>query len=263
MLRTTLLSLVVVAVGAGVASEPHFGTIAETPVLPDGAAEIEVWNTLQEGAGKFDQTIVQRLEFETGLGGGWQASVYLDSKTGLARDSFSNLSATGGLDGFSLEVKKQLTNPDVAAVGTGLYAELGIRPDEIELETKFLADLHRGPWSFAANVVVEQEYQYEAQPGQGVEPTLNAVPVDLLAGAVYAFSPRFTLGMEVRDHNDISRADGSDGALDWKTSTWSVGPVLTLATGRGWINLSGLAKTNDGSDEDPLWEAKLMIGLSL
>jgi len=37
----------------------------------------------------------------------------------------------------------------------------------------------------------------------------------------------------------------------------------TLAKGRGWLNLSGLAKVNDASEEAPLFEAKLMIGLSL
>jgi hypothetical protein len=261
MLRTNLLILA--AAATTFASEPHFGLIAETPVLPDGAAEIEVWNTVQEGADKFDQTIVQRLEFETGLGGGWQASVYLDAKTGIARDSFSNLQSTGGLDGFSVEVKKQLTNPDIAPIGTGLYAELGIRPDEIELETKFLADLHRGPWTFATNLVVEQAYAYKADAGAEVELELESLPVDFIVGAVYAFSPRFTLGMEARDHNDLSKPEGEDESLEWKSSTWSVGPNLTLASGRGWINLSGLAKVNDGSDEAPRWEAKVMVGLSL
>ena len=260
MLRSAILML---AVSTGFASEPHFGQISETPVLPDGAAEIEVWNTLQEGSGRFDQTILQRIEWEVGLGEGWQSSVYLDAKTGMARDSLSRLTPTGGLDGFSLEAKKQFTNPDVAPIGTGLYLELGVHPDEIEVETKLLADLHNGPWSFAANLTVEQEYEFQAEPGKAVATELEALPVDLAFGTVYAFSPRFTLGMEARDHNEVSKSKTDGESMEWTSSTWSAGPNLTLAKGRGWLNLSGLAKVNDASEEAPLFEAKLMIGLSL
>jgi hypothetical protein len=246
------------------ASEHHFATVTETAVLSPGSGEIEVWNTLQQSAGKFNQTIVQRLRLESGIGRSWQGSIYLDLVAGMVRDSDASLRSKGGFDGFALAFARQFTSPDSGTLGTGFMTEAGVHPEALSWKTALLADLRWGLWLLATNLSANPAWIYNNGPGSAVRPSLDSLPIDWSLGAAYRLVPDVRVGMEIFDHNEISHLHGDPAKnLGWTSSTWYVGPGLTMVAETSWLHLSALVAVGSVSSSQNAWSAKLVGGIQL
>lgn len=244
------------AVGTAQASERHFGYSYESPVLKEGARELETYTTYQFGRDLFYSALQERVEFEVGLGGDVQTSFYLNFKQTM-EDTGSGITNDFLADGISNEWKLKLSDNVADPIGIGLYAELGFAPDAFELETKIIIDKKSDNWLWALNVMVEPEISFVANT-----PTAwNFVPS---LGIGYFLSERFMLGVEAVNEN----AYDGDPLVNIQ-STFSVGPVLSYTANNWWMTLTALpqvANLNAASldlTESQRWQVRLATSFSL
>src|SRR4051812_10308080 len=105
---------------SALANRRHFAYITESAVLPKGSHELEIWNTVRLNRKDFFRGLDTRSEFEFGLGGNFQTSVYLNLSSEM--DAFGNSEQSFG---FSTEGKYKLFDATADPIGTALYAEIG------------------------------------------------------------------------------------------------------------------------------------------
>src|SRR5258708_6352920 len=63
---------------SGFANRRHFTYTYESAVLPKASHELEIWNTIRLNRKVFFRGLDTRAEFEFGLGGNFQTSLYLN-----------------------------------------------------------------------------------------------------------------------------------------------------------------------------------------
>lgn len=252
-----------IAASLALASEHRFGDLVETEILPPGMGEVEVWTTLQRHPGKFNQNIVQRIRLESGLGRAWQASIYVDLQTGLEIDTNASIRSNGGLDGFALEFATQSSSPDSGALGTGMIFEMGVHPTAISWKWALLADVRLGRWLVATNLVPKPVWIYDARPARDAGPVFDSLPLDWSLGASYTWMPEVRVGAELLDHNEIARRDDRSAELEWRSSTWYLGPDLTLVAETSWLHLGALIALGEVPRGQNAWSAKLVGGIRL
>lgn len=245
----------------------------QSNVLPKGGIDIEAWNTVRagrktDGQNLYFRGIDQRLELEVGLGKNLQTSVYLNHSSNTTGDPAH---LVDGLEteqqfSFSNEWKWKMSDPQKNKLGSALYFEWAVSPDEIELETKIILDKRINKNLFAFNGVYEYEIKSEAIAGK--THTLTESPVELDFAAMHFFNPHFGLGLELRNVNEISSDKG------WEYSVWYGGPSLNVS-GSGWFlnaaiqpQLGNLKKTTVEPlkmvlDEREKAEFRLLFGISL
>ena len=212
------------------ANRRHFAYLYESAVLPKGAHELEIWNTVRLQRKQFYRRIDTRTEFEFGLGGNFQTSLYLN---------MSNISqlTTGVLNteqsfGISNEWKFKLLDATTDAIGIALYAEGSIKTLESEIEGKVILDKKVDNFLFAFNAVAERSNVSAVSMGDIV--TQNESIVEFDAGTAYFFTPNFTFGIEARYHTQnppVIEGGGSYSAL-------FIGPTLAYAGPNWWSAFS-------------------------
>src|SRR5258708_27089757 len=87
------------------ASERHFGFSYESPVLQDGSRELETYTTYRFGRDHFFSGLNENIEFELGLGGGVQTSLYLSFDQTLEENSAGAVNSSLIFDGLFHEWK--------------------------------------------------------------------------------------------------------------------------------------------------------------
>jgi hypothetical protein len=245
--------------GLLLANERRFGYSVQTPVLPAGQAEWETSNTLALGPYPAIYGIQQREELEVGVGGSTQASLYLDLESSTSRVPGGGASTASQLDGFSVELKHSLTDPTADALGSALYLELGVRPDELELEGKILLDKTVGPWAAVANAIVEGSWGLQAPDGKGASLEFGELPWELDGGLSYRLAPWASVGAEVRFHEAVEKEDGQ-----WESrAALFAGPVATLSSERLWATLTVLPQLTSEDQSHPSMEVRLLTGLHI
>ncbi|MFL5343566.1 MAG: DUF6662 family protein [Hyalangium sp.] len=225
-LALALASLTVLPFTAS-ANERHFTYTYETAVLPPGGREVEVWTTARLGRDGYYTGFDERVEFEVGLTERLQTSLYLNLNSVTQRVG-GELQSSTNFDGVSNEWKYKLMDPVADAFGLALYGELGLKPDELELEAKLILDKRIGPVLLAANLVLENGVEFEAEE---TEPELA---LELVGGASYFFTPHFSLGVEVRNTNLFPEYES------WEFSALHAGPVVSYASDNWWVSLTVL-----------------------
>ncbi len=120
------------------AGDRHFIYNYESGVLNAGERELETYTTYLFGRDQFYSRVDENIEFETGLGGGVQTSVYLNFTEELGEGA--SLSGGPVLDGLSNEWKFKLADNVADGLGLGLYIEPEFEPDDFELEMKVIVD---------------------------------------------------------------------------------------------------------------------------
>ncbi len=216
--------------GVATANDRHFTYTYESAVLPEGGREFEVWTTGRFGREQFYSRYDQRLEFEVGLTSRLQTSMYLNYK-GLVFDStdpmtmMTKRASSFEYGGISSEWKYKLTDPVADALGSALYGEVSAAPDEIEFEAKLIFDKQVGNVLLAANLVGELEI--ELRPEAAEKEWIG----ELDLAASYRFTPNLSVGLELRNHNEI--AEGT-----WEHSALFLGPVLAYASKGWWVALT-------------------------
>ena len=189
----------------------------QSNVLNKGQKELEVWNTMESGKEEYYRKLLQRVEFEIGLGGNVQTAFYLNV------DQEFN----GSVDiGFSNEWKWKLLDPVANIVGLGLYGELTLEPHETEIEGKILIDKQTGAFLHAVNIVVEQGWEQELE-GSEIE-TETFTEAQLHYALAYRINPTVHIGFESLLRNEW--------APEKEYSNLFAGPCFSFASENFWIN---------------------------
>jgi hypothetical protein len=211
-----VLGLLLAAWPAGArAGDRHFTYNYESGVLDQGEKEIETYTTYRFGRDGFYSAIDQNLEFETGLGGGVQTSLYLNFTQAFTADGLDTSGPV--LDGISNEWKFKLADSVADPLGIGLYLEPEFEPDEFELEMKLILDKKSGPWLWTLNLL--------GAPAFGYVDNSSAFLFRPSAGLGCFLSDALFLGAEVMDENFYD-----DRPM---RSVLSGGPTLEYS-GKGW-----------------------------
>jgi len=243
---------------AAAANERHLTYTYESAVLPQGAKELEVWTTSRVGRHSYFAAFDQRLEFEVGLTAQLQTSIYLNFSA-LTAETMGVKSSQFEFGGVSSEWKYKLTDPVADAVGFAGYAELTASPSFYELEGKLIFDKVLGKTLLAANLVGAYEKETDHQ---------EELELELDLAATYFVTQHLSLGLELRNHNELEEAD------EWEHSTLYAGPVLAYTTETWWVALGVLpqlpalkkpstetgARVLDGGEK---WNARLLFSFRL
>src|SRR5205085_8844705 len=167
--------------------------------------------------------------------------------------------------GFSNEWKWKLSDPSQNKIGSALYGELGIKGDELELETKLILDKSFGKNLLAFNLVYELEEEAERENNK-THFNLKETPVELDLAYMRNISTSFGLGFEVRNRNSVAKGH-------WENSVLFGGPTIIYRADRWfvlanylpqWVNLrkTKAFPENKVLDEMERAEARILFGIS-
>jgi hypothetical protein len=233
-------AVVVATVSPALATSRRFTYTYESLVLNKGDIELEMWTTVRNEREDFYRRFDQRMEFEVGLSQRLQTAFYLNFEAtaqDVAPDERVSEFAWGGV---SNEWRYKLLDPVADPVGFALYFEWGVAPTEAELEFKVILDKRMGNFLTAFNAVVEPEWEYEA------EETERETTIEFDLAAAYFLSPAFSLGAELRNHNEWVPEIGHEH------SALFMGPVASYAAEGWWATLTVLPQVAKlkGSEAD-------------
>ena len=247
------------------AGEGTFGWVTSLDLQPKGELELEERLQLNQNQASGTYQLWQsRTELSYGLTNDIQISGYLNASKVTAKGNYTTCATyekqqgepptscpytagylvnNGGssnapysntqYDGVSLEAIWRITNPVTHPVGVGIYIEPTFGPvkDEIEarliLQSNFLDD----KLIVAANFVAATEKQKWITN----EPFLESM-WDILAGVTYRFAPKWSGGLELRQHNDYASA--SWNSAKQTQTAWFLGPNLHYADKNWWATLA-------------------------
>jgi hypothetical protein len=243
----TLLVLLTLMSMTAYANERFFTYTYEPETLPSGTTEFEQWVTLRtqrsEDAGQENYNRWElRDELEYGVTDNYTAAFYLNllESTNYKDPATGNTVSDTEFKGVSIENRYMLWNPAEHAVGVTLYAEPAYSGDEAEIEERIIIGQRHGDWKWALNLVNETEWDLNGGGSEGV------FEVDL--GLTRHLSPRWSLGLEFRNHNVIPAYD------EWEFTAFFLGPVVTFTTEKWSATLTVLPQvwgTNTDGGPDP------------
>ncbi|HWJ30093.1 MAG TPA: hypothetical protein VNS32_26385, partial [Flavisolibacter sp.] len=205
----------------------------------------------------------QRVEYEVGLGGNLQTAFYFNRFQKSMSDSTGNINQFNEI-GFSNEWKWRVSRP-TSRLGVALYGELGVKGDELELETKLLLDRSFGKNLVAFNAIYELEAEAERENGEN-EFEFEETPLEFDLAYMRNFSVAFGAGIEVVNHNDLVKGH-------WDNSVLYAGPTINYRGSRWFFianylpQLTNVHKTpafpkNKVLNEHERAEARILIGFS-
>lgn len=225
--RLAVLGLLMSAVVCSVeANERKFTYTYESGVLPPGQRELEFWTTWRVGRADYYSRFDHRAEFEFGVTDRLMTSVYLNWEKITQQDPADprGTVTAGAFKGISSEWKYKLLDPVADPVGLALYQEYSVDTDEFEWESKLILDKKIGNTLIAYNFVVEPEWEFN--PGH----TDYELGVENDLGVTQFFTPRFSAGFEVRNHNEKTKA-----STGFEHSALFIGPVVSYARENWWV----------------------------
>ena len=219
---------------AAKADERRFTYTYEPEVLPQGGMEFEQWITLRtqrtkEGDVKQDNFNRWELreELEYGVTDNYSVSLYLNTASESFRDFNQNPPADVSnfkFEGISIENRYMLLNPANHAVGLTFYLEPRFAGDEAEIEEKVILGQRYGDWKWAFNVVHATEWADNLHSIEG--------ELELDFGVARDLGKHWSLGLEVRDHNELP------DYRSWENTAVFVGPVLSYRQEKWWAALT-------------------------
>jgi len=250
------------------AQDRHFSWTYESTTLPKGAIDVEPWVTFKTGRENFYNKLESRLEFETGLTDKLQTSVYLNAehKAQAVLDEDGNVIGIGESSGisFSNEWKLNILDPSVSPIGFGLYGELGLSAEEVELEFKLLFDKKtpKSVWSYNLVTELEFENEYEVEESGKAEIELeNEIIIENDFAYMHMVKPNFGLGLEVRNHNVFVEGEFEHSALfAGPTMFWSKNKVFAIVN--AMPQLTSLKGSGRDLDEYEKMAFRVILGFS-
>jgi hypothetical protein len=216
--------------------ERRFTYSYEPETLPAGGREFEQWVTLRTQRTKAGSVQQQnynkwelREELELGVTDRYSVSAYLNT----AAESYRDVSVSPPEDrshfdftGISIENRYMLLNPADHPIGLTLYLEPRFSGDEAEVEEKIIFGQRHGDWKWALNLTHATEWADNFHETEG--------EVELSFGVAYDFAKRWSLGLELRDHNELP-----DYRI-WENTAVFLGPVLSYRQENWWAALTVL-----------------------
>ncbi|MBI4509431.1 MAG: hypothetical protein HY698_07320 [Deltaproteobacteria bacterium] len=241
------------------ANERHMTYTYESAVMPKGAMELELWTTPRIGRDKSFARFDQRVELEYGVTDSLLTALYLNFNY-VRADTGAGTESDLEFAGISSEWKYKLLDPVADAFGLAVYGEVTASHEEGELEAKVILDKKIGNVHLAVNLVAEVERYFEE--GE------NELILEADLGAVYRFTPNFSAGIEVRNHNEFP------GFKEYEHSALFAGPVVSYATEKWWAAFTFLPqlpalKTHEHGDssldlaEHEKYNARLLVAFHL
>ena len=250
------------------ATERLFTYTYEPETMPKGGLEYEQWVTLRAGRGAaVDQEDFNRWEFrhelEYGLTDNYTLSLYVNESLENFRDSAAGSHYSHfQFDGVSLENKYLLLNPAERPVGLALYLEPRFAGGEAELEEKVILGQRHGDWKWAFNLTHATEWADDLHSTEG--------EVESSVGITRSLSPRWSIGLEARDHNELP------DYASWENTALYVGPVVAYRQEKWWATLTVMPQVfgvnfegNPGKSSyqdlegHERWNIRLLVGFDL
>jgi len=236
--------------------------------MPQGGMEYEQWVTLRSGRNasvgqeNFNRWEL-REELEYGVTDNYTLSLYLNQSAESFRAPGSGESVSDfRFIGVSLENKYLVLNPATQSVGLALYLEGRFAGDEAELEQKLIFGQRHGDWKWALNLTHATEWTDNFHETEG--------EVEVSLGLVRQLSPRWSIGIELRDHNELP------GYETWENMALYVGPVVSYRQEKWWITVTVMPQVfgaNFQGDPDQnhhlelegheRWNIRLILGIDL
>jgi len=219
-----------------------FTSTYQSNVLNQGQKELEVWSTLGTGRQNFYRGLNHSLEFEIGLGSKLQTAFYLNygyNKEITPVNGVDVLNANTSYS-FANEWKLKLSDPVADKLGSAVYLEYNLAPDETELEGKIILDKQVGRFTHAFNLSGElvsgKSFVPEGSKLKAVsEHELN---LELNYSLSYKINEKWFAGIELMNENVIAQNTLEKSIL-------TAGPVISY-TGEGfWINFSLMPQLTD------------------
>lgn len=261
-----ILSVAMVAINAP-ATERYFTYTYEPETLPQGLMEYEQWITLragrnaavgQENYNKWEL----REELEYGVTDNYSLALYLNQSAVSFRDpATSEDHSDFNFEGVSLENRYLVLNPADHAVGLTLYLEPSYSGNEAEVEEKIILGQRVGDWKWALNLTHATEWEDNFHSTEG--------EVEASFGITRRLSKHWSLGLEVRDHNEIPEYE------TWENTAVYVGPVVTYQQEKWWATFTVMpqvygANFSGDPDRNPhlelegheRWNVRLILGFS-
>ena len=207
----------------------------QSGVLNKGQKEIEVWSTFANGRENFYKATEHRMEFEVGLGGKLQTSFYLNygySKYVEDDNGIQSLKSDAAYS-FSNEWKLKISDPVANRLGSAIYFEYTLAPDETGLEGKLILDKQTGHFTNAFNLVGEfVSVKTFTANGPNLDTGRAAeLNVELNYGLSYSLTDNLNIGVEIFNQNQIENSS-------WENSVLLAGPCISYTSKGFWINLT-------------------------
>jgi hypothetical protein len=269
-------TLIAAAFGACVANlnadERRFTYSYEPEVQPKGGLEFEQWLTLgsqRTSAGSVNKENFNRWDFreelEYGVTDRLELGLYLNTRAESFRDTSVAPPAdtsSFSFEGVSVEARYMLLNPADSPIGLTLYLEPTFSGSEAELEQKIIIGQRHGNWKWAVNLVHATEWEDNFHSHEG--------EVEFTAGIARDLTTHWSLGLELRDHNEIPAYER------WENTALFLGPVVSYRQEKWWATLSFMPQIfgrNYTGDPDGYrnlelegherYSVRLLIGISL
>lgn len=231
-MKKLILPLLLIQSLFAAAQDRQFVYTYQSTNLAKGLRDLEVWSTIRMGKESYFRRLDERIELEMGLTDRIQTALYLN----MSHISFANKGDSTGTifseSEFSIsnEWKLKLSDASTNIIGSSLYGEVTISGKELELEAKLILDKKINKHLIAFNLVGEWEWEQEVEAAivngevkQENKMELEATPVELDLAYMYNVRPNLGIGLEVKNHYEITPVDGLEHAalLAGPTLYWS------------------------------------------
>lgn len=242
-LHTCLILLVILVYPKFLNAQDRIFTYTyQTNTLAPGQKELEIWTTLRSGRDGFYRSLDNRFEFEVGIARNLQTAFYLNSFQTAKEVRFEDLlgNEIASIEksigwSFSNEWKLKLSDPVGHVLGTALYGEYTISPDEAELEFKIILDKKTGKIFQALNLVSEIEFEKEVEVENNFSAleTETSTKLKLVYGIARSFGTNWHVGVE-----SFVKAGTEKEFMDYVVAY--AGPGFSYSKGSFWLNLTAM-----------------------
>lgn len=242
-LHTCLILLVILVYPKFLNAQDRIFTYTyQTNTLAPGQKELEIWTTLRSGRDGFYRSLDNRFEFEVGIARNLQTAFYLNSFQTAKEVRFEDLlgNEIASIEksigwSFSNEWKLKLSDPVGHVLGTALYGEYTISPDEAELEFKIILDKKAGKIFQALNLVSEIEFEKEVEVENNFSAleTETSTKLKLVYGIARSFGTNWHVGVE-----SFVKAGTEKEFMDYVVAY--AGPGFSYSKGSFWLNLTAM-----------------------
>ena len=216
--------------GTASADNRLFTYTYEPETEPRGEWEYEQSVTLRAGrsaaVGQSDYQLWQfSEEIDHGVTDRYTVSLRLNHEYESFHDPASGVTTSQHeWTGMSMENRYLVLDPVENAVGLTLYLEPTYDGNNAELEQKIILGQHCGDWKWAVNLSHATEWTGNFHTSEG--------ELELSAGLARQLTGRWSLGVEIRDHNELPEYSS------WENTAVYIGPVLSYRRLGWWAALS-------------------------
>ena len=216
--------------GPAVADNRIFTYTYEPETEPRGEWEFEQSITARVGrnaaVGQQDyQQWEFRTEIEYGFTDRYTAALYVNDNFERFTDPATGATtANNRWAGISFENRYLVLDPVDHPVGLTLYLEPTYDGENAELEGKIIIGQRYGDWKWAVNFTHATEWTDHFRESEG--------ELELTAGVARQLTHRWSLGVEIREHNELPQYK------TWENTVVFIGPVVSYRRKGWWAALS-------------------------